>query len=209
MTVHRACFRECSFCGKLAHINSRHSTHPSAIASAAKGSRDPKSTFDCGVSPHAISSKTRLNSRLLHELTGQILGQGGRSRSRSWMPRGCTTDQRRIPFPITRYLEDTAFPITRLAYRSRGLSLARFGVRRSNPNRNTNLATPLPSRSTPFRVTHRTLAPPSCYQVAPVVLLESKRRAIGDRTACYQILSTGCESPDFRDYLASGAPLTL
>jgi hypothetical protein len=40
----------------------------------------------------------------------------------------------------------------------------------------------------------------SCYQVRYVVLLESLGRAIGHQTACYQILSTGRESPVFRHF---------
>lgn len=136
-------------------------------------------------------------------------GRGAVAITKGDAQKGCATDLGRIPFPITRYLESTAFPITRSAYPSLGLSPARFGVRRSNLNRNTNLATPLPDRSTPFRVIHKALELASCYQVQPIVLLESERRAIGDGTACYQILSTGCESPDFRDFPTSNAPLTL
>jgi hypothetical protein len=49
----------------------------------------------------------------------------------------------------------------------------------------------------------------TCYQVAAIVLLESARRAIGYKTACYQILFTGSESPYFRDFSMPADPVTL
>jgi hypothetical protein len=50
---------------------------------------------------------------------------------------------------------------------------------------------------------------PTCYQVAAVVLLESRYRAIRYRTACYQILSTDSESRDFQYFRMTEALVTL
>ena len=111
-------------------------------------------------------------------------------------------DERETTFPITRRMDRSTFPITRHAWASRTIPTVRFGDHRPMANRNANL---MRLKRTPESRDHTyppTSGKTTCYREEPIVLFRSS-------ASCYQILSTGRESPHSRRFRRNSASVTF